>query len=60
MTTILRRAWWALILFVVLGAVLGWLAQIAINEYLEMQSKQEDAAAADDMKPASAADGGKK
>jgi membrane protein YqaA with SNARE-associated domain len=41
MTNILLRAWWALVLFAVLGAVIGWMAQISINEHLEDRKNEK-------------------
>ena len=35
MLTILTRAWWAMILFLILGAVIGWMAQVVVNEHVK-------------------------
>jgi thiosulfate reductase cytochrome b subunit len=38
LTTILTRAWWVLILFLVFGAIVGWIAQTVINEHLRQST----------------------
>jgi hypothetical protein len=39
-TTILLRAWWAMILFLVLGGILGWIAQIMITDHIDRSNAQ--------------------
>jgi thiosulfate reductase cytochrome b subunit len=52
MMTILIRAWWALIIFLLFGAIVGWIAQTVINEHLRQTSpdmvEQQDASVAQD------------
>lgn len=52
MMTILTRAWWALMIFLVFGAIVGWIAQTVINEHLRQTSPdteaQQDASVAQD------------
>jgi hypothetical protein len=42
MTTILTRAWWVLIVFLIFGAIVGWIAQIVINEYIRQSTPKEE------------------
>lgn len=50
--TILTRAWWVLILFLLFGAIVGWIAQTVINEHLRQTSpdtaQQQDASVVQD------------
>ncbi len=39
-TTILIRAWWTLILFLIFGAIIGWMAQIVIDEHIRKMTRQ--------------------
>jgi hypothetical protein len=32
--TVLVRAWWALILFLILGALIGWMAKAVLDEHV--------------------------
>lgn len=40
LSTVLLRAWWALILFLIFGALIGWMAQLALDEYLTRNHQQ--------------------
>ena len=34
-TTVLLRAWWALILFLIFGAMIGWMAKVIVVEHMQ-------------------------
>lgn len=40
-TTILIRAWSAMILFLIIGAVIGWFAQIVLDEHNRQKAEKE-------------------
>ncbi|MFA5865105.1 MAG: hypothetical protein WC975_10520 [Phycisphaerae bacterium] len=40
LSTILLRAWWALILFLILGVMIGWIAQTVIDEHMEKAANE--------------------
>jgi uncharacterized protein involved in exopolysaccharide biosynthesis len=39
-STVLLRAWWALILFLIFGTLIGWVAKLALDEYLTRNHQQ--------------------
>jgi len=38
LTAIILRAWWAMILFLILGALIGWMAQTMIDEHIKSEA----------------------
>jgi len=34
-STVLYNAWWALVLFLIFGSVIGWMAQVVLDEHLK-------------------------
>lgn len=39
-STVLLRAWWIMILFLILGTVIGWIAKVAVDEHLQAITKK--------------------
>ncbi len=39
-STVLFRAWWVMILFLILGAMIGWVAKAAVDEHLETTTRR--------------------
>jgi uncharacterized membrane protein YGL010W len=40
LATVLLRAWAALVLFLIFGALIGWMVQLIVQEYLEKTTQQ--------------------
>lgn len=60
--TVLWRAWGAMVLFLIVGAVIGWMIQLVLEEYLEKTTRQvmaqfDESPAGTPMDAAAQADG---
>lgn len=46
-SAILVRAWWSMIMFLALGAAIGWMGQIVVNEYIKKNTEAENGSEVD-------------